>query len=515
MEGAARSTETSGDPPITRIGLRSVLVTLCATVGTAVYAFTWNSVTVALAHMQGAFAATTDQIAWVMIAFVIGSAVTTASIGWFSDRFGRKQLFLVAIAGYTVTLVGCGFSSTLTEMVVWRFAQGVFGAVMLPLGQAIAVNAFPPDRHGQATSLWALGFVTSNVLAPTLAGLIIEDLGWQWIFFLTLPLSIAVFFAAWTLIPASTRNPRPMDWTGFGSLIIGVSVLQLMLARGERLDWFESTEIILEAFIAASAIYIFVVRNLTAKNPFIDRSLFVDRNYVLGQIFILLIGAVLFMPLLLVSLLLQQIGGYPAVDTGNLLLSRGVGTVLGLIIMSRFRDRSDPRPFFLLGLSFTAFSAWSMGHWTVEIRPWDVIWTNFLHGVATGAVWAPLNTLTLSRLNKRVQDQGFAFFYLNFDIGSAVGTAAVIGLHARHSQINRAVLSEHVTPFAESVQLGQLPELWSLSEASGLATLEVEVARQATMIAFNNSFLVVAATLASLIPLVFLYRYKPTKRTAD
>jgi DHA2 family multidrug resistance protein len=432
----------------------------------------------------------------------------TAAVGWFSDRFGRRTLFLAAIVGYAIALLGCGTAASLAEAVVWRFAQGVCGAVLLPLGQVIAVSAFPADRHGQATSLWALGFVTANVVAPSISGVIVEHLGWPWIFYAPIPLAVGVFLASFALVPHTERNPRPLDWTGFSALIIGVSVLQLMLARGGREDWFESTEILIEAMIAGIALYVFVVHTLTSRETFIDQTLFLDRNFSLGQVFIFLIGSVLFLPLLLLPLLLQHIGGYTAIDTGYLLLSRGVGSVIGLTIMSRFRDTYDPRPFLFLGLVLTAISAFAMARWTVDIRAWDVVWTSFVHGVASSAVWAPLNTLVLSRLPRRLQDQGFAFFYLCFDIGSAIGTAAVVGLHARLSQINRAVLTEHVTPFSETVRANTYPELWSLSEPSGLATIEEEVSRQATMIAYNNSFLVIGLVLASLIPFILLFRYR-------
>ncbi len=509
--GIAQSSEPTQPSHIT---LRSVLIVLCSTLGTAAYAFTWNSVGVAMPHMQGAFSATTDQITWVMIAFVIGSSTTTATVGWFAARFGRKNVFLWAVACYTATLLTCAFSTSLEEIVGWRFLQGAFGAALIPVGQSIAVNAFPRDRHGQATSLWALGFVTANVISPTIAGNLIESFGWAWIFFASLPIGVCVFIAAWFLVPDNERTPKPLDWTGFTSLIIGVGVLQLMLARGERADWFESTEIIIEAVIAGVALYLFVAHTLTAKAPFIPRALFADRNFVLGQFFIFFIGSVLFLPLLLLPLMLQQVGGYPALETGNLMLYRGFGSVIGLVIMARLRDRIDPRPLLVFGLILTAYASWSMGQWTTEMRAEDIALATFLQGCATGAVWAPLNSLALSKLDKRVQDQGFAFFYLNFDIGSALGTAAVIGLHARHVQINHAVLSENVSPFNDLLRDGA--NLWDLEELGDLMALDHEIARQATMIAYNNAFLVIAIVLLGLIPFIALFRHRrPTILTAS
>ena len=505
------ATEETSQPD--RLTLRGMMIALCATVSTGAYAFTWNSVGVALPTMQGSFSATTDQITWVAISFVIGSAMMTGSIGWVSARFGRKNLFLFSIAGYVVSLFGCGMAETLGEEVVWRFVQGLVGAPMLPLGQAIAVNAFPSDRHGQATSLWALGFVSANVFAPIISGTLVENHGWPWIFYVTAPIGVAVFIASWYLVPKTPRDPRPMDWTGFTALIVGVGFLQLVLARGQRLDWFDSIEITVEALIAVIAIYIFLIHTITAKAPFIDRSLFRDRNYALGQIFIFTVGAVMFLPLLLQPLLMQQIAGYPPIETGYLLLPRGVGSVIGLLVMSQLRDRLDPRPIILFGLIFTALPAWYMSQWTVDVGTWDIAWPNFIQGCASSAVWAPLNRLVLANLDKRAQDQGYALFYLNFDIGSAMGTAAIIGLHARHSQINHANLSEFVNPFNELFRGGVGSGLWSITDSSGLAAIENEITRQATMIAYNNSFVVIAVAMASLIPFILLFRHRAHKTT--
>ena len=275
--------------PPTAITGRGILIVLCSTMGTAAYSFTWNSVGVALPHMQGAFSATTDQITWVMIAFVIGSAITTASVGWFAARFGRKRVYLIAVLGYTATLIGCGTATTLGEAVGWRFVQGIFGAVLIPVGQLIAVSAFPPERYTQASALWAMGFVTANVIAPALAGFLIDSYGWPWIFYVTIPIGLAIFGATWVLVPESKREQKRLDWFGFTTLIVGVAVLQLMLARGERLDWLESTEIVIEALVAGLLLYACLANTMVARQPFMERSLFADRDFLLGITFIFMI----------------------------------------------------------------------------------------------------------------------------------------------------------------------------------------------------------------------------------
>lgn len=502
-------------PKPDRITGRALVTVGCVSVGTWTYGFTWNSVGVALPNMQGSFSATTDQITWIMVAFIIGSATTTASIGWFANRFGRRQIYLTALAIYFVSLLGCAFATSLPVAVGWRFLQGLSAAPLLPLGQVIAVNAFPPGRYSQAISIWAIGFVTGNVVGPTLAGYLIEHFGWPWIFFFNLPVVAFVFCAAWALVERSPRRPEPLDWFGLTTLLIGVGVLQLILARGERLDWFDSPEIVIEALVCGIAIYLFFAHSLTSERPFIDLGLFADRNFAVGILFIFMVGTFLYLPLLLLPLLLHQIGGYPADATGELLMARGVGSVLSLIVMSRIRDRVNPRILLFTGLMLAAVPTWYMAHWNVNLRPWDLVWTNFLHGCAAGPIWAPLITLALSKLPSNRQDQGFALFYLNYDMGSSIGTVAIIGLHARHSQINHAVLVERITPFSELLYSSGLGAGLDLEDLASLATLNGEVARQAAMIAYDNAFLLNAGLIISLIPLVFLFRLRPSLTDKD
>ncbi len=492
------------DPHPQVIDARAILVVLVATLATASYAFTWNSVTVALPHMKGTFSATTDQITWVMTAYIVGSAIATASVSWFSGRFGRRRVFLFVITGFTLAQFGCGLSTSLESEVFWRFVQGTMGAPLVPLAQVFAVNAFPKDRYFQATSLWALGFILANVTAPTVAGYLIDGPGWPWVFYVTVPVSVTCLIAAIILIPESPRTGKPMDWTGFLALILGIGCLQLMLSRGERLDWFDSGEIILESLIAGLLLYIFVVQTAVARNPFVDRSVFRDWDFVLGMGFVFSVGLALYIPLLLIPLQLQQLAGYPASEIGFVMLSRGLGTAISLIVLSRYGDRIEPRSLLILGLAVTGSGAWLMSRWTADVQAWDVILSNFVMGIATGSVWAPMNKMTLSGLPKRVQDQSFAMFYLVFDMGNAIGIALIVSLFTRHSQIGYALFAAHISPYNPA--LSKSGGGWDIENTEGLIALSDEVARQAAAVAFNNCYLIVSIILFGLIPFVLLFR---------
>ena len=502
--GHVSDAESGAEPDV--ITARSYLVVFVATLSTAAYAFMWNSVTVALPHMMGAFAATTDQITWVMIAYLVGSAASTAAVGWFSDRFGRRRVFLVAIAVFTVSQLGCGMATSLEAEVLWRMVQGLGGAPLVPLGQMLAVNALP-GRHTQATSLWAIGFIAANVISPTLAGYLIEAWGWPWIFYASIPVSLACLLAAWLFVPSIGHQARRMDWFGFLALIVGLAILQLMLARGERLDWFDSPEIIIELMAAGILLYLFAVHTRYARDPFIARELFLNWNFMLGLIFVFLVGCVLYLPVILLPLQLQQLGGYPPDAVGELMMSRGLGTVISLTLMSRLRDRVDLRWLMLIGLLVTGGAIWSMSTWSSEVSPQHVMASNFIMGAATGSIWAPMNTMTLSHLPKHTQAQGFALFYLVFDVGNAIGTAVLIAMHTRHSQISHALLSEHVSPYRDAIRRRLVTgDNWDHRSLEALSGLDNEITRQALAIAYNNSYLVASLVLAGMIPLLFLYR---------
>ena len=491
---------------------RAVLV-VAATIGTAAYDFTWTVVGVGLPHMQGSFSATPDQVAWVMTAFIIGSAMMMGSVGFVTARLGRKRVFMLSLAGYTVTLLGCGMSTSLEEMVFWRFIQGVLGAPLIPLGQAITVDAFPPDRHGKATSIWGIAIVAGGAFGPVAGGWLIEQYGWPWIFYVTIPVGILSFIAAWIFIPEIPNDPgKRLNWFGFATLMVAIASVQIALSRGERLDWFSSPEVVVEFLIAGIAFYLFIYNTVTAKQPFIDRALFRNRNYAIGLGFLLIFGAIIILPNILLPLLLEQLAGYPATQAGFMLIPRGLGVIAGLLLIGQIEHRVDARVVIFFTLVATALTGWEMAHWNVDVRPWEVIWPNLVQGIASGMMWVPVSALALGTLDRRLQAEGYAIFYLQFDIGSAAGVAGVIALHTRQTQATHGMLAEHVNPFNELFHYPSIAEIWDLSEAGALAALDHEVTRQAAMVAYNNSFVVLAIGAAVLIPTVFFFR--PPKHDA-
>ena len=488
-------------------GATKWLLVLSAILGSSVFEFAWTIVGVALPHMQGAFSATEDQIAWVMTAFVLGSAVAIACIGWLSDRFGRKRIFILSIVGFTLTLVMCATSTTLLEESIWRFLQGVLGAGIIPLGQAITIDAFPSNQQGRASSLWGNGVVLGGIMGPVIGGVIVEHFSWPWIFWLNVPVGLIAMIGVMIYVPEIESEPhRPMDWFGFALLTSGLAALQIMLNRGERLDWFSSPEIILEGLYTLFAFYLFIAHSWTAKHPFFRPQLFSNRNFVIGQIFIMVNGALSILPLVLLPLLLQNVAGYPAIAAGGLIIFRGFGLIIGLSIMSIIADRMDGRILLISGLMIMGFSGWGMSIWTVEISTFDVIWTNTLQGLASGIIYVQITVLTFSTLPSKFRTEGFAVFHTLFFAGSSLGVAGILFVHTRSAQTSHANLTELINPFRETLKSMIHPEQWDIGSLEGITSMHAELTRQATIIAYNNTFFAVAMLAFVVIPLAFLFR---------
>ena len=483
------------------------VVMLSSIVGTSVYEFTWTIAGVALPHMQGAFSATPDEIAWVMTAFIMGSTVMIAISGWLSIRFGRRRMFLASIAGFTASLIMCALATTLFEEAIWRFVQGFLGGALIPLGKAITVDAFPREKRGEAIALWGIGLVASAVLGPVIGGVVVEFYDWPWIFYLNVPVGIVAYVVAWAIVPETEIKPdHRLDWLGCSALIIGVVTLQLLLNRGERLDWFGSPEIIIESVLAGIAFYIFVVHSATTERPFLEPRLFRDKNFQLGLIFGFINGAIVTLPLVLLPLLLQTLAAYPVIDAGTLMLARGFGVMFGMLVLSRLITRLDPRHILAVGFMCVAASSWAMSGWTLDVLAFDVIWTNFVQGVGSGIMFVPITTLAFTTLSRRHTTEGFSVFFLVFFTGTTVGFAVIFAVLTRTAQISHAVLSEYVNPYNELFRYSFIRELWNPAEANGLAALDAEITRQATMIAYNNSFYATALVSLAMLPLIFLFR---------
>ena len=260
----------------------------------------------------------------------------TAPIGWVADRFGRKKLFIVCTAGFTFASVLCGFAGSIGEMVAFRLLQGMFGAALVPLSQAVLLDSYSAEERGSAMAIWGIGVMLGPIMGPTLGAWLTENYNWHWVFFINVPVGIVTVIGLMLFMDETKQQTHlRFDWFGFLSLAVGIGALQLMLDRGEQLAWFGSGEIVAETIVSVAGFYFFFAHSLTTERPFVRFDIFKDRNYVGGCLFMVVIGLVLFGTMALVTPFMQNVLGYPILTAGFLLAARGVGTLVSMMLVGR------------------------------------------------------------------------------------------------------------------------------------------------------------------------------------
>jgi MFS transporter, DHA2 family, multidrug resistance protein len=475
--------------------------------GTAAYMTTITATGTAIPHMQGAFSAAPDQMVWLLTAFLVGTTIVTACVGWLTDRLGARRFFLWSSGGFAVMTVLCGFSTSLEDALLYRTLQGMFGAALLPLGQSIAMDAFPKERQGLATAMWCTVGNIAPTFGPYVGALLVEEYGWSWVFFVTVPLSVGAFAMTWAFVPKGRpARPTRFDWTGFLLLSVVMAAFIVVLSRGERLEWFASTEIVVMTAVAVVAAYGFLVWMMTVRNPFISPGMFRDFNFALGLFIMFASGCLIWLQLFLMPAQLQILAGYDIAAVGELLIYRGGAFVIGALLMGWVADKLDPRVTLAIGFLMTIVSAWGMSIWSTDVRWFDVAWTIALNGMSSSVQYVPLTVLAFRTLPVHYRAEGVALFYVVMSLGTATGTAVIYNVLTRSVKVNHDVLVEHLTPYNELFAYGFIPRAWNIMQPSGLAGLDAEIARQSLMIAYNNCFLLIAVAGLALIPLGFMLR---------
>ncbi len=497
-------------PPAPAAGAPRGPITVSIMLPTVMQALDTTIANVALPHMQGSLSATQDQISWVLTSYIVAAAIMTPPTGFLSARFGRKRLFLAAVAGFTVASMLCGVAGSLAEMVLFRLLQGAFGASLVPLSQAVLLDTYPRERHGSAMALWGLGVMVGPILGPMLGGYLTEYYSWRWVFYINLPVGVLAFLGILAFVPETSKDPgRPFDVLGFVVLCLAIGALQMMLDRGEQMDWFASTEIVAYAVAAALGLYLFLIQMLTAPRPFLEPEVFKDRNFVTGLFFIFVVGAVLLATLALLPPFLQNLMGYPVILAGLVLAPRGIGTMAAMIVVGRLVGRLDARLLILVGLALTALSLWEMAGFTTEVGSWTIARTGVVQGLGLGFIFVPLSTLTFATLPSRHRTEAAGLYSLMRNIGSSIGISVVVSLLVRGTQANHAALAERITPYDPLFRAPHLPPAWSLADPAGMAALNAEVTRQAATIAYLNDFRLMTLVTLLVMPFLLLLRSPP------
>jgi len=457
---------------------------------------------VALPHMQGTLSATHDQISWVLTSYIVASAIVTPLTGFLAGRFGRRLVFFWSVAGFTVASMLCGAAMTLDQIVIFRALQGAFGAALVPLSQSTLLDIYPPDSHGSVMALWGVGVMVAPIMGPTLGGWLTEEFTWRWVFYINAPVGILTGLGIALLMPAEEPRRRPFDFTGFALLALAIACVQLVLDRGELLDWFTSTEIVIETVVAGVCFIMFVIHVMTADHPFFNLELFEDPNFSVSLLFTATCGMAMIASAALLPPFLAYLGGYPAITIGLVMAPRGIGMMASMMMVGRLSRRYDPRILMGLGLAVTAASLWLMTGFTTDIDTWDVIWTGVLQGFGLGFVFVPISVLMFATMTPALRTEAAAINALMRNLGGSLGIAILVALVSQNIQMNRAELAGHINPFNPNLTFAP-------AGLSTLAMWDAELTRQATLIAYLNDFRAMAWFMIATLPLLFLLRRPP------
>jgi DHA2 family multidrug resistance protein len=489
--------------------LNRPMITLSIMLATIMQTLDSTIANVALPHMQGTLSASQDQIAWVLTAYIVASAIATPLTGWLCDRFGQKYIFLASITGFTVASALCGMSNTLAEIVLARLLQGVFGAALVPLAQVVLMEINPREKQGSAMAVWGMGVMVGPILGPTLGGWLTDSYNWRWVFFINVPIGVIAFYGMWRYIrPDPGRRSARFDVFGFTTLSLGLGALQLLLDRGQQNDWFSSTETWIEAVVAVIAATYFVAHTVMtpAKESFLDYRLLKNQNYVTGLLFIFIVGLVLYATRALTPTMLENLLGYPVATTGLVTAPTGIGTMLAMLIAGRIIGKIDLRLTLLVGFLVTAFALWQMTGYSLDLSESDIVWPGVIQGFGTGLVFVPLSAATFATLSPEMRAQGTSLYSLVRNIGSSIGISLVQTLLTRNTVIAHAALAERVTRGSSAWSNPAVAATFDVHNSAGAALLDGAVTQQAAMIAYIDDFWFMLFLTLLVTPLLLLIR---------
>ena len=458
--------------------------------------------TVALPHMQGTTSSSREQISWVLTSYIIAMAITTPLTGWLADRFGRRQILLGSIAGFTAVSGLCGIASNLEELVLFRFLQGAFGAALIPVSQVILMNLNTPEERGKSMAIFSLGFILGPLIGPLLGGWLTENFSWHWVFLINLPVGALAFAGIWTYLPERREeHTRPFDLFGFSLLILCVGAFQLMLDRGQTQDWFSSTEISVYAGTAVLGLFLFIVHITTARHPFVRIAIFADRNFTISSLLGLVVGVLMFGTMSLLPPMLAGLFGQPIMDIGIAMAPRGIGTFIASIIVGRIIMKANMQVMAFIGLIGTGLSSLALAGLSLQSDLWLIIVSGLINGFAMNFVFIPLSTTAFATLPGNMMNEASALSTLLRYLGSAAGISAVAFMTTRNEAAVQSRLTEGLRPDSPIVGWAR-PDI-DFSAVEGAGRMVGEAARQALMVAYVDTFWMLALLSFVAAPFVF------------
>ena len=461
-------------------------------------------VNVALPHMKGSFSATSDQITWMITAYLVSTAIVMPLTGYLVRKFGRAEVLLVGAVGFVLASVACGFADSLLTMVVFRFIQGGLGAVVVPISQSIILDAFSDRKRGQAMAIWGIAIMVGPLIGPVVGGWITENYSWPWVFFINVPIGgIAVYLMLGTL-PFSVRDKVvKTDWLGIFFLSAALASLQLFLDQGQTHDWFDSDLILFLAWFFMSTFALFIF--FAVKKPdesIIDLRLFKDKNFVIGNVLMVSYGMAMYSTIVLLPLMAQEVLSYPADLAGWILTPRGaVSAVVMFLIGSSIFPKLDSKNLMVTGLCLSFFAAFLMSRYPMVIDTWGFILPGIIMGIGMACVWSQLSTVTFKNIPMEKTSEAAGIFNVMRIMGGSIGIAITSAYLVRREQFHWRNLSENVHGANKNVSVWLERSGSSVPDANFVSFFSREFTEQVELLAYNDAFFFITIIFLFMIPL--------------
>ena len=481
-------------------------------------------VSVALPHVAGNLSASSSQATWVQTSYLISNAVVLPASGWLSNYFGRKRFFVTSIGIFSIASFLCGMAPTLGFLVLARVIQGAGGGALQPLSQSILMEAFPPEKRGQAMSVWAVGVVVAPVLGPLLGGWITDHYSWRWLFYINVPVGLAALWMIQRFVtdPPYLRGAKPgrIDAIGFGLLTLWLATMQVVLDKGQEDDWFAADWICWFSALAVISLIAFVIWELRTPAPIVNLRVLKNRNFALGTIIVTLFGVMVYSPLTLLPLFLQNSLGYTALQSGIAQSPRGLGSLLMLPLVGFLSARIDSRKLIMVGLALAGTASLLLGDINLQVAQSNFALANFIHGAGSALSFVPLATATMGLLRNEEMGNAAGLFNLMRNLGGSMGISLVTTMLARGAQAHQAVLVAHVTPFdaifQAKLQASQAALVNVVGSAQALlmapGVIYTELLQQSNLLAYVDDFRWLALLSFSAILAVFGMKRAAAKR---
>jgi DHA2 family multidrug resistance protein len=473
-------------------------------------------VNVSLPHIAGSLSVTIDEATWALTSYLVANAIILPMTGWLASRFGRKNLLMLSVIGFTSASFLCGLAPNLGSLIVFRIVQGATGGAMQPLSQAVLLEAFPPHDRGKAMGFWGLGIVVAPILGPVVGGWLTDNYSWRWVFYINIPVGVASIVMTKMFIfdpPYLRTESRRIDYWGLGMLCVGIGALQYVLDKGQEDDWFESTTITTLAIVAAVTLTALVIHELRTDEPVVDLRLFKARSYAVGVFLMTVLGFVLYGSLVLLPIMLQTLLGYPSLQAGIAMAPRGIGSFFMMPITGLMTGRFDARKLLTVGLVVGGATLLWLSGLNLRAGYWDIFWPQLIQGAALSLLFVPLTTVAMDPIPRERMGYATSLFNLMRNIGGSIGIAVTGTMLARNSRATTALLGSNVTAYDPATQslLAQMKAGFMAAGADATtatmrayAAMSGLVQRQAAMVAFVGIFQLLGVMFLALTPLVLI-----------